>query len=124
MLARARLFFGARAAGQRIDTELEFHIAMETERLVRELGIDPAEAKQRALAAFGGVTQHRESLRAGRGTAWFSALSLDAKLGIRMLAKYPGLTIVGVARRSGSGGGREFGVHRGRGAQFFDAAAR
>src|SRR5687768_18549745 len=30
-----------------------------------------------------------------RGVAWFSGLSLDLKLGYRMLVKYPGLTIVG-----------------------------
>ena len=69
---------------------------METERLVRELGIDAVEARRRALVTFGGREQHREELRDGRGTAWISALSLDAKLGLRMLAKYPGLTIVGV----------------------------
>lgn len=69
---------------------------METERLVRELVIDPAEARRRALATFGGKEQHRQALRDGRGTAWLGAVSLDAKLGLRMLAKYPGLTIVGV----------------------------
>src|SRR5215211_6542099 len=30
-----------------------------------------------------------------RGTAWFSGLSLDLKLGFRMLVKYPGLTLIG-----------------------------
>jgi putative ABC transport system permease protein len=34
-------------------------------------------------------------MRDGRGTAWFSGMSLDLKLGARMLVKYPGLTIVG-----------------------------
>ena len=38
---------------------------------------------------------HGETLREGRGGAWFSGLSLDLKLGFRMLVKYPGLTIVG-----------------------------
>src|SRR4030095_16097572 len=57
---------------------------------------DAAEARRRALATFGGQQQHREALRHGRGTAWLSALSLDARLGLRMLAKYPGLTLVGV----------------------------
>ena len=37
-----------------------------------------------------------ESLRDGRGLAWLGGLSLDLRLGLRMLAKYPGLTIVGV----------------------------
>ena len=95
-VTRVKLFFAPRSTERRIDTELEFHITMETERLVRELGIDPTEARRRTLATLGGTEQHRQALREGRGTAWLGALSLDAKLGLRMLAKYPGLTIVGV----------------------------
>jgi predicted permease len=68
---------------------------METERLVREQRLDHDEARRRALVTFGGVQQHRETLREGRGTAWFSGLSLDLKLGFRMLVKYPGLTVIG-----------------------------
>ena len=93
---RLRLLFGRRSSEHRIDSEFEFHIEMETERLVRELGVDPLEARRRALVAFGGMEKHREALRDGRGTAWLGGLSLDFKLGLRMLAKYPGLTMVGV----------------------------
>ena len=38
---------------------------------------------------------HRETPREGRRTAWLSGFSLDLKLGLRMLVKYPGLTVVG-----------------------------
>src|SRR5688572_5896020 len=94
--ARARLrLLAPRAAEARIDDEIRFHIEMETERLVREHRLDHHEARRRALATFGGVQQHRETLRDGRGTAWLSSVSLDLKLGFRMLVKYPGLTIVG-----------------------------
>lgn len=94
--ARARLrLLARRDAESRIDHEIGFHLDMETERLVREQGLAPADARRRALVTFGGVQQHRETLRAGRGTAWLSGLSLDLKLGLRMLAKYPGLTVVG-----------------------------
>ena len=92
---RMQLLFGRRAAESRIDEEMRFHIEMETNRLMREEHLDPEEARRRALAVFGGVQQHRETLRDGRGTAWFNGMSLDLKLGFRMLAKYPGLTIVG-----------------------------
>ena len=93
---RARLrLLAPRAAESRIDQEIRFHIEMETQRLVREQKLDHDEARRRALATFGGVQQHRETLRDGRGTAWFSGLSLDLKLGARMLVKYPGLTVVG-----------------------------
>ena len=93
--ARLHLLFARRAAESRIDEELEFHIDMETQRLVREQGIAPHEARRRSIATFGGVTQHTESLREGRGVAWIGGLSLDIKLGTRMLVKYPGLTLVG-----------------------------
>src|SRR5215203_4122351 len=94
--ARARLrLLAPRAAEARIDDEIRFHIQMETERLVREQKLDAGEARRRALATFGGVQQHRETLREGRGTAWFSGLSRDLKLGFRMLVKYPGLTLIG-----------------------------
>jgi putative ABC transport system permease protein len=93
--ARMHLLFGHRAAQSRADEEFRFHLDMETDRLVREAGLSRDEARRRALAAFGGVQNHRESMRDGRGTAWLSGLSLDLKLGGRMLIKYPGLTIIG-----------------------------
>jgi putative ABC transport system permease protein len=94
--AKARLrLLAPRAAESRIDHEIGFHIEMETQRLVRDEKLDPGEARRRALATFGGVQQHRETLRHGRGTAWFTGLSLDLKLGFRMLVKYPGLTVIG-----------------------------
>ena len=79
--ARLHLLFARRAAESRMDEELAFHIDMETNRLVREQGLSPDEARRRTIAMFGGVTQHTESLREGRGLAWFNGMSLDIKLG-------------------------------------------
>jgi predicted permease len=93
--ARLRLLFKRRAAESRNDEEFRFHLEMETDRLVREAGLSRDEARRRAMVAFGGVQNHRESLRDGSGLAWLGGLSLDLKLGFRMLVKYPGLTIVG-----------------------------
>lgn len=93
--ARLRLLFSPHAAESRMDDEIRFHVEMEAERLQREAGLDPAEARRRALVAFGGVERHKEELRDGRGLAWLGGLSLDLKLGFRMLVKYPGLTLVG-----------------------------
>jgi predicted permease len=67
---------------------------METERLIRE-GLAPREARRRSLITFGGVEQHKEELRDGRGLGWLSGLSIDLKLALRMMVKYPGLTVVG-----------------------------
>src|SRR5688572_12623590 len=93
--ARLRLLFDRRTAESRMTKEIGFHLDMETERLVREHGLDAVEARRRALVAFGGIERHKEELRDGRGRAWFDAFSLDVKLGGRMLVKYPGLTVVG-----------------------------
>jgi predicted permease len=93
--ARLRLLFARRAAESRMRDEFQFHIEMETDRLMRARGLAPDEARRRALAAFGGVEKHKEALRDGRGLAWLGGMSLDVKLGGRMLLKYPGLTLAG-----------------------------
>ena len=78
--------------------EFRHHIALRTEHLVRE-GLSPAEAARRARLEFGPVERHREEARASRGLRWFDEMRfswLDVKLGLRMLAKHPGLSIVSV----------------------------
>ncbi len=94
--ARLRLLFARRAAESRMDEEFRLHLEMETGRLVSEAGLDPHEARRRALVTFGGVEKHKEALREGRGLAWLSGMSLDLKLGLRMLVKYPALSLVGI----------------------------
>ncbi|HEX6071127.1 MAG TPA: ABC transporter permease [Longimicrobiaceae bacterium] len=75
--------------------EMRFHVDMEAERLQREQGLEPAEARRQAVVAFGGMEKHREAGRDALGLAWLGGLMLDLKLGGRMLVKYPGLTVVG-----------------------------
>jgi predicted permease len=91
--ARLRLLFRGPAEA-RMEEELAFHLEMETEKNLRA-GMSPAQARRQAVLAFGGVEGHKEALRDGRTFAWAGGLSLDLKLGIRMLRKYPGLTAVG-----------------------------
>jgi putative ABC transport system permease protein len=55
----------------------------------------PDEAKREAKLAFGAVQKARGETRDARWLSWFPDLSLDFKLGGRMLVKYPGITIVG-----------------------------
>jgi predicted permease len=93
--ARLRLSFARRAAESRMNDEFRFHIEMETDQLMRAKGLATDEARRQALAAFGGVEKHKEALRDGRGLAWLGGMSLDVKLGGRMLLKYPGLTLAG-----------------------------
>jgi predicted permease len=93
---RLSLLVAGRAAEARMDEELAFHVEMEADRLVREYGMSADEARRRARATFGGVTQHKEELRAGRGLAWLDTISLDVRLAGRMLRKTPGLSLVAV----------------------------
>jgi len=72
-------------------------------------GLSREDARRQAALAFGGVEEHKEVMREGRGLAWLSGWSLDLKLGTRMLVKYPGLAIVGgigmaLATAIGAGG--------------------
>ena len=78
-----------------MEGEIRFHIEMETDHLMRSKGLAADEARRQALAAFGGVQKHKEDLRDGRGLAWIGGLSLDVALGLRMLLKFPGLTLAG-----------------------------
>ncbi|GLC26979.1 ABC transporter permease [Roseisolibacter agri] len=93
--ARLRLLFARRDAESRMREEFRFHLDMEAERLVREEGLTPPEARRRAVIAFGLAAQHEDAMRDGRGLAWLGGLALDLRLGGRMLVKYPGLTAVG-----------------------------
>ncbi|HST63511.1 MAG TPA: ABC transporter permease, partial [Longimicrobium sp.] len=99
LAARMRSFWrGLRRPDQleaEMDEEMRFHLEMEADRLVRERGLDPAEARRQAMIAFGGVDKHKEQGRDVRGLTWILGMSLDFKLGARMLVKYPGLTFVG-----------------------------
>ena len=48
-----------------------------------------------ALVSFGGVEKYKEEGREARGFYWLDSLSLDARLGLRMLGKHRWLTLVG-----------------------------
>ena len=79
--------------------EFRHHIELRTEDLMRREGLPREEAYRRARLEFGHVEGHREDARASRGLRWFDELTfswLDVKLGLRMLAKYPGLSVVSV----------------------------
>jgi predicted permease len=91
---RLRALVRRDAVERELDEELAFHLELETRKNLGA-GMSPAEARRQALLAFGGVEKHKEEVRDARAFAWMNGLSLDLKLGIRMLARYPGLTLVG-----------------------------
>ena len=108
LLARMRSFWHGLRKPAQLDAdmadEMRFHIDMEAQRLMTRQGLDAQEARRHAAVAFGGVEKYRGAGRDALRLHWARGLSTDMKLGIRMLAKYPGLTLVGAvrARRSRS----------------------
>ena len=78
--ARLRLLLARRTVESQMVQEFRLHIDLETDRLMREEGLAPDEARRRALAAFGGVEKHKEALRDGRGLAWLGGFSSISSL--------------------------------------------
>jgi predicted permease len=97
LIARIRSWWQGLARPARLDadmaSEMRFHLDMEAERLRRQ-GLAPAEARRQAALAFGGVEKYRGAARDALGFTPTRGLSVDIKLGLRMLAKSPGLTAV------------------------------
>lgn len=75
--------------------EMRFHLEMEAGRLQREHRLDDVEAHRRAAVAFGGVEKYRAAGRDAVGLTSPRGVSTDVKLGLRILVKYPGLTLAG-----------------------------
>ena len=78
-----------------MDGEIRFHIDMEAQRLMRRHGLDAPEARRQALVAFGGVDKYREAGRDALRVGAPRGMSVDVKLALRILARYPGLTLAG-----------------------------
>ena len=86
-----------------VDDELRFHLEQRTRDYIAR-GMSPEAAREAAAQRFGDTAQVREActsvLLAERAAEERRALVnvswLDVKLGLRMLAKYPGLSLVAV----------------------------
>jgi len=60
-------------------------------------GLSREDARLAARRAFGGVEKAKEQQRDVRGFRWIDNARIDFKLGARMLAKYPALSLIGGA---------------------------
>jgi predicted permease len=94
MVARVRGLFRPGAGDADFAEEMDAHLAMAEEEKIRR-GLSPEQARRAARLELGGVTQVRDAARAARGLPWIDAFWLDGKLGLRMLRKSWGLTLVG-----------------------------
>ena len=77
-----------------LQRELAGHLALAEDELRRK-GYAPRDAARLARAAAGGRIQTLEALREQRGLPWLSSSWLDVKLGLRLLVRNWGLTLVG-----------------------------
>lgn len=77
--------------------EMRLHLEMRARDLERA-GLSPALAREKTRRESGNLDEHKQRSRESRYLHWFDAIQfsmLDAKLGLRMLLRYPGLTTVG-----------------------------
>jgi putative ABC transport system permease protein len=95
LATRLRQMFWRSAAEDRMNDEMRFHIEMETQKHIA-LGCNAAEARRRALIAFGGVEKHREQLRSGRKVPLLEDGWQDVRFAARSLLRTPGFTLVAV----------------------------
>jgi predicted permease len=94
VVARIRDFLRPAAGDADFDQEVALHLAMAEEDKVRR-GMSPEQARREARLELGGAAQVREAARAARGLPWLETFWLDARLGLRMLRRSWGLTLVG-----------------------------
>lgn len=114
LVARIRGFLRPGALDADFEEEMAAHLAAAEEDGVRR-GLTREEARRVAHVQLGGLTQLRDASRAAQGLPWAGPFWLDLKLGVRLLFKHPGLTLVstlalaiGIAIVAGFHAGTEF----------------
>ena len=85
----------ARRDEERLQTEVEDHIAFETSEGVRA-GLTPVEARRQAILKFGAVEAIKESYRDQRGIPFLETLFQDTRHALRRLRMSPAFTITTV----------------------------
>jgi putative ABC transport system permease protein len=95
-LARLLATVRSRRAETELAREINAHLRLlEDEHVAR--GLSREDARLAARRAFGGVEQAKEHQRDARAFRWLDNARIDFKLGARMLAKYPALSLIGGA---------------------------
>lgn len=94
-LRRLVTLFRAGRAESDLARELASHLQLLEDEFAAR-GMSREEAGYAARRAFGGVEQAKERQRDARSFRWLAGWSMDLRLGLRILFKSPGLTVVAV----------------------------
>ena len=93
---RLHWLFRSTDAEDRLDSELQFHLEMETERLIAS-GLSPADAARAAARSLGNFGRTKETVRDERGISWIEDLGRDLAYAARGLRRRPGFTFAVLA---------------------------
>ena len=94
-LRRLATVFRFSRAEAELSREVGAHLQLLEDGFVAQ-GMSREDARYAAKRAFGGVEQAKEHQRDARGFRVLAGWPMDLKLGARMLAKSPGLTVIAV----------------------------
>jgi macrolide transport system ATP-binding/permease protein len=92
---RLRSLFRKDKAELELSEELQFHLQNQIDEFVTQ-GMDAKEARHAAFRSLGGVEQLKEECREARKVNLMENFARDLRLGLRMLRRNPGLTILAI----------------------------
>jgi predicted permease len=95
VIARIWAVFHSSEFDQELDAELQSHIELRTEDLIRQ-GMPPEEAKRAARIDLGGVAQLQEAHRETRGLRFVGNVVMDCAYELRQLRRSPVFAIAAV----------------------------
>jgi macrolide transport system ATP-binding/permease protein len=90
---RLRALFRKNQSERDLSAELQFHLQNQIDEYVGQ-GMNPAEARHAALRSIGGVEQVKEECREARHMNLIENFVRDVRLGLRMLRRNPGFTVL------------------------------
>lgn len=93
LFIRIRALFGRESVLEDIDDELQSHVEMEIQRNI-ELGLQPHEARRRALKSFGDISRFRDVAYDIRGGGLLEKLWQDVRFALRLLVRNRGFTAI------------------------------